>query len=319
MDHTEYSGETAAVAVLMFNRPEVTRATLARVAQAKPRALYLIADGPRPHLPSDVEVCEEVRQLATSLPWTCPVHTLFAESNMGLRARVASGLDWVFDHEDAAIVVEDDCVADSSFFPFASELLERYRDVKEVGIISGNNFLRGRRVTRDSYFFSADARIWGWATWRRVWQDFSREGLHHHWNAEDASAAVARLESSSRRRALVADAKRAHEIDSWALPFVLHFQKRNYLSAVPAVNLVTNVGFGEASTHTKFESFTAEVDAFSLTFPLIHPAEVAGLTGVGQLEDCLGRAQWWLFPLRHPWNFLGRVWRYVRARFARAA
>ncbi len=305
---------SAAVAVLMFNRPEVTRATLQHIVQARPSAVYLIADGPRTGHPSDIRACAAVRDIATSMPWDCPVHTLFAEENMGLRARVSSGLDWVFSLEPAAIVLEDDCLADSSFFPYASELLERYRESARVGIISGNNFLRGLRVSPESYFFSPDARIWGWATWDRVWRDFSKEGLNHRWEESEALTAVARLESASRRRALVADSRRAHKIDSWALPFVLHFQKRGYLSAVPSVNLVTNVGFGTGSTHTKFESFTAEVKSGTLTFPLIHPQSVSAVPGVGMQEDRIARRRWWIFPLRHPWDFLGRILRYVRLR-----
>jgi hypothetical protein len=310
---------SAPVAVLMFNRPDVTKATLARVLEAQPRAVYLIADGPRPDHPADVELCEQVRSIATSLDWACPVYTLFAEANLGLRKRVSTGLDWVFAREDRAIVVEDDCLADPSFFPFATQLLERYSSSPEVGIISGNNFLRGRRVSDDSYFFSPDARIWGWATWARVWSDFSHTGLGHQWTEVEAEHAVARLDSPARRRALLFDAKRAHLIDSWALPFVLHFQRRGLLSVVPTVNLVTNVGFGEGSTHTKFESFTAEIPASAIEFPLTHPATIQPTPGVGALERRLALLQWLVFPLRHPLDFAGRVWRYLRGRLTARA
>ena len=87
-------------------------------------------------------------------------------------------------------------------------------------------------------------RIWGWATWSRVWKDFSSHGLDAVWTSNEARQSVQRLQSPSRRKALVRDADRAHLIDSWALPFVLHAQRRGYLSVVPRVNLVTNIGFG---------------------------------------------------------------------------
>ena len=302
----------APVAIIMFNRPELTREVAKRVAEAQPKAVYLIADGPRPGHPGDQAACEETREAVLSIDWPCPVHTVFAESNMGLRERVSSGLDDVFDEVDQAIIVEDDCLADPSFFPYATELLDRFRDEKQVGVISGNNFLRGARVSDDSYFFSADMRIWGWATWGRVWNDFSCEGLRHEWSPEEAQAAVSRLSSPGRRRALLADAERAHTINSWALPFVLHAQRRGYVSVVPEKNLVSNMGFGASSTHTKFESFTAEVPSEAISFPLRHPQSIKENRRAGVIEARAARWQWLSFPLSHPIEFLARVFRYQR-------
>jgi hypothetical protein len=309
---TSASTPCAPVAIIMFNRPDLTREVAERVAAARPEAVYLIADGPRPAHPEDKALCEATREAVLSIDWPCPVHTVFAESNMGLRERFSSGLDAVFDEVEQSIIVEDDCLADPSFFPYATELLERYRDAERVGVISGNNFLQGSRVTDDSYFFSADMRIWGWATWGRVWRDFSREGLRHEWSSEEAQAAVSRLSSPGRRRALLADAERAHKINSWALPFVLHAQRRGYVSVVPEKNLVSNIGFGASSTHTKFESFTAEVPSEALSFPLRHPQSIEENRCAGLIEARVARWQWVVFPLSHPIDFVSRVFRYLR-------
>lgn len=305
---------SAPVAVLMFNRPETTRRVLERVLEAQPSQLFLIADGPRSGHDDDQALCAQTREAAESLPWACPVHTLYADENMGLRQRVSSGLDWVFDHVNEAIIIEDDCLADPTFFPFATELLENYRDSDEVGVISGNNFLRGRRITDDSYYFTPDTRIWGWATWKRVWDDFASHGLDHQWGSDELDAALGQLGSQGRARALRADALRSHAINSWALPFVLHSLRRGYKNITPEVNLVTNVGFGADSTHTKFESFTAEVPARPITFPLRHPTTLASHPEEGVIQDRVARWQWVSFPVRHPVDFLSRVVRYLRAR-----
>jgi hypothetical protein len=303
---------SAPVALIMFNRPDLTIRVAKEILDAAPSELYLIADGPRPDHADDVALCAETRDLVLSLPWECPVHTLFAEENMGLRARVSSGLDWVFSHVDEAIILEDDCLADQSFFPYASELLHRYAADSRVGAISGNNFLRGKRVSEDSYFFSSDVRIWGWATWARVWNDFSKEGLDYPWTIDEATSVVSAIPSPGRRKALLRDAERAHRINSWALPFVLHSAKRGYLSVVPAVNLVTNVGFGARSTHTKFESFTAEVGLENMPFPLSHPSQVEPKEKAGAIEVARARRQWVSYPLSHPIEFTRRVLRYLR-------
>jgi hypothetical protein len=302
------------VVLLFFNRPDTTRRVMAQIKRAKPQTLYLVQDGARPDVPGEQALVEVTRNIAEDVDWECDVVRVYSDTNLGLRERVVTGLDRVFAEVERAIILEDDCVANDSFFRFCEETLERYADNTRVGTVSGNNFLRGRFVTEDSYFFSPDVRIWGWGTWRRVWQDFSREGLRHEWSQAEASDVLAGFPSPSRKKALVSMAASAQKIDSWALPFVLHCQRRNYLSVVPEVNLVKNIGFGATSTHTRFESFTDELPTKRLEFPLRHPQSVVRNDEAGKLEHALYRKMWVTFPLRHPISFLGRVFRYLASR-----
>ena len=123
---------TPPVALLLFNRPEVTQRVVDEAVAANPKDVYLIADGPRSDHPDDERLCEEVRRIASEAPWTGTVHTDFSAVNLGLKRRVSTGLDWVFDHEEQAIILEDDCLPDASFFHFATELLDRYKDDERV-------------------------------------------------------------------------------------------------------------------------------------------------------------------------------------------
>jgi hypothetical protein len=296
---------------MFFNRPDTTRRVMAQIRRARPRTLYLIQDGPRPGIPGERALIEVTRNIAEDVDWDCTVIRDYSDTNMGLRERVVSGLNRVFSEAERAIILEDDCLANDSFFTFCDHMLERYADDNRVGIVSGNNFLRGRNVTEDSYFFSPDIRIWGWATWRRVWQDFSENGLRYHWSGEEASRVLAGFPSAYRRKALVSSAANSHAINSWALPFVLHCQRRQILSIVPEVNLVKNIGFGSRSTHTRFESFTDEIPTRRLEFPLRHPDTVRRNDEAGKLEHRLHRRMWLTFPLTHPISFLARVLRYL--------
>ena len=47
---------------------------------------------------------------------------------MGCKKRISSGLDWVFNQVERAIILEDDCKPAESFFRFCDELLELYKD-----------------------------------------------------------------------------------------------------------------------------------------------------------------------------------------------
>ena len=302
------------VVFIFFNRPDTTRRTLAAIRRARPKKLYLIQDGPRPNIPGEQALVEVTRNAAEEVDWDCEVVRIYSEVNLGLRKRVTSGLDQVFSREERAIILEDDCLANPSFFAFADELLERFADDERIGTISGNNFLRGKFVTEDSYFFSPDVRIWGWGTWRRVWQDFSENGLDYNWSQSEATAVLSGFPSPTRRKNLLRMAEQSTTLDSWALPFVLHEQRRGHVSVVPEVNLVKNIGFGGRSTHTRFESFTDEIPTRRLEFPLRHPDVVAVNDEAGKLEHSLHRRMWLTFPLRHPLNFVGRVLRYLFSR-----
>lgn len=301
-----------ALALLVFNRPRLTERVVEQAAAHHAGPVYLIADGPRDDHPEDIALCEEVRAIARKAPWKGPVHEIFSTTNLGLKRRVSTGLDEVFDSEEHVIVLEDDCLPDPSFFPFANELLTRYEDDERVGMISGNNFLWGYRVSKDSYFFSPDVRIWGWATWARVWRDFSDDGLNHTLSREEISELLKTLPSSSRRKSMHKTAEVIDSLDSWAFPFVLHCLRRGYLNVVPENNLVTNIGFGGAATHTGFESFTANVPSQLLSFPLRHPQRVTVPPRLGSREDRAGLLRWVSFPVLHPFDFAGRVWRFLR-------
>ena len=125
------------VALIVFNRPEATRRVFAAVAAARPSRLLIVADAPRTDRPGERQRCEEVLKIVSAVDWPCTVETNLASENLGCRRRVKSGLDWVFSLVEEAIILEDDCLPDPSFFPYCSQLLERYRDCGQVGIISG--------------------------------------------------------------------------------------------------------------------------------------------------------------------------------------
>ena len=122
--------------------------------------------------PDDVPACRETRLLAAQVDWPCEVKTLFRDANLGCRAAVSSAITWFFEHVEAGIILEDDCLPDLSFFPFCAELLEKYMHNDSVASISGDCFAPRRYRKGASYSFSKYQHIWGWATWKRAWKHF---------------------------------------------------------------------------------------------------------------------------------------------------
>ena len=131
---------TTPVAFLIFNRVDTTARVFEAIRQARPPKLLVVADGPRPGREGEAALCEQARSVIARVDWPCEVLTNFADTNLGCRKRVSSGIDWVFSTVPEAIILEDDCLPDPTFFRFCDELLERYRDDKRVMMISGDNF-----------------------------------------------------------------------------------------------------------------------------------------------------------------------------------
>ncbi len=113
----------ASVTFIIFNRPDKAEIVFERIRAAKPKQLFIVGDGPRTQKEGEAEKVALGRQIVDRVDWPCEVKTNFAETNMGARRRVASGLDWVFSHVDDTIILEDDCLPDPSFFPFAKSSL----------------------------------------------------------------------------------------------------------------------------------------------------------------------------------------------------
>lgn len=157
------------VAFFIFNRPGPTREVFEKIRRAQPARLFIIADGPRTE--QECILCEETRKIANAIDWPCEVKRNFSETNMGCGKRLSSGISWVFKQVEEAIILEDDCLPDNSFFQFCAEMLEQYRDDTRIMHIAGTSAQVGNKRfnPHESYYFSIIANIWGWATWRRAW------------------------------------------------------------------------------------------------------------------------------------------------------
>lgn len=235
----------APILLLIFNRPDTTKAVMESIRRARPERLFIAADGPRASAPGEERLCEEARRHAANVDWPCEVQTLFRGENAGCAINVSSAISWFFEHVEEGIVLEDDCVAGESFYPFCTELLAYYRHTPEVMHIAGTSFQYGRRRGRASYYLSRYPNLWGWATWRRAWRmyDFS---LRPSWKLED----------------------------TWGTQWQLSIEKHNGLAVVPNRNLVKNIGFGEAATHTRGPLRPSKLVIEEMAFPLTHPKEL---------------------------------------------
>jgi hypothetical protein len=272
---TERISELPPVALFLFNRPHTTDKVFDAIRQARPSRLLLIADGPRPDHPQDADDCAVARAIVGQVDWPCDLLTNFADTNLGLKQRFDSGMGWIFSHCEEAILLEDDCLPEPSFFHFCAELLKKYRHDERIFSISGNNFQFGQRRDQASYYFSRVPHIWGWATWKRAWALY--DPLMRDWPAAHASGWLEKQFQD------------VHAVQYWSYIFQQNYEtghtwdyawhfstwRRSALHILPHVNLVSNHGFGPSGTHTgQVKSKFAAMLTEPIAFPLVHPDRV---------------------------------------------
>ena len=265
------------VALIIFNRPRFTQAVLERLREARPTQLFVIADGPREGIADDVAKCAAAREIIETVDWHCKVYKNYSEANLGCGIRPSTGLNWLFQHVDEAIILEDDCIPGPSFFRFCSELLERYRNDERIMHISGNNCAISCEG-EDSYYFSRIPHCWGWATWRRAWQhfDYDLRALPEMLRAK--TLAHIWTDGKARRlwEALFTEVYSVEQKHIWDYQWTFACFAQGGLCITPNETLVTNIGFGQDATHTKDADHPlAALPAGTLNFPLHHPREIA--------------------------------------------
>lgn len=248
------------VAFLIFNRPDLTARVFEAIAARKPSRLLVVADGPRNE--SKAKLCAQARAVVERVDWDCQVEKNFSEVNLGCGARVSSGLDWVFERAEAAIILEDDCLPSPSFFAFCAEMLERYRDDERVMHVSGDNFAPLSDGSAD-YGFSRYVHVWGWATWRRAWRHYDAKAACWPAVREAVLASCADATEKSYWDAAFGGVFRG-EINTWDFQWALACWVQSGLAIVPRVNLVTNLGFRADATHTGADSALANLPAGEL-------------------------------------------------------
>jgi len=267
---------TTPVAFIVFNRPDTTERVFAEIARAKPRKLLVVGDGPRDNRPGEAEKVAATRAIIKRVDWDCEVLTNFSAVNLGCKRRVSSGIGWVFEQVEEAIILEDDCLPDPTFFRFCQEMLERFRHDQRIGMVSGDNFQFGQRRNDDSYYFSKYIHIWGWATWRDRWAG-SYDVTMAKWPRIRKEGWLADMVGNTREAAYWQKIfERVHrgEIHTWDYQWVFANWVEGRMSILPAVNMITNVGFDSNATHTTGASDLANLARNPIAFPLTHPLGV---------------------------------------------
>lgn len=290
-----------AVLILFFCRDKQLAQVFAAVKEARPSRLYLCQDGPRG--PQDMEGILKCREIVKdeNIDWECEVHRWYREENMGCDPSTYRAQKWLFEHEEMGIILEDDIVASQSFFPFCKELLEKYKDDTRVSLICGMNDLGISNEVEDSYFFTKDGGIWGWATWRRFIDTWDPE---YTWMDDPEKCTLIKSQLNEKVYSGFMHAAKWHR-DTGIPYFETLYSAAQWLSdgyaIVPKYNLISNVGVSEHSAHGSadlrtYSSLTRKLfymKTYLIDFPLKHPAELKRNFLYEKKKVPSDFAEWW--------------------------
>lgn len=245
------------VLFITFARPEYASQSFAQIKAAKPRKLYFYSNKAREEKIDEVKRNQEVRSYLKQIDWECDVKTWFREEYVDVFTSIWGAVDWVFDNEKQAIVIEEDVVTCPAFWQYMDYMVEKFKDNKKVWMISGDNASPEYNQGDVSYFATRFAEIYGWASWSDRWHSLDREMLkwpefsktteyNSYWNTW--------LQRNIQKYWFQQVYIKKPDYNPWDYIFNYNMCMNNGCCLIPAVNLVSDIGLTGANHSQAIES-----------------------------------------------------------------
>jgi hypothetical protein len=259
----------------VFNRLDTTKQVFEMIRKVTPQKLYIASDGHRNNCENEKEKVEAVREyVLKAINWDCEVKTLFRDNNLGCGKAVSGAITWFFENEEMGIILEDDCLPSISFFYYCKELLEYYKKNTMIYHIAGFNPLIYTK-TPYSYYFARIQHCWGWASWRRAWNNYHFDIKELNKFIEEKKINKIFTRSADRYYWIdIFEKMENHEIDTWDYQWTYAIFNDNGICINPSKNLITNIGFGTDATHMTSDDHNHNNQQRFEIADLLHPKNI---------------------------------------------
>lgn len=296
------------ILLIIFKRKDTALKVLETIKKLKPKKLYIAADGWRNE--EEKIKCLNTREAVLKhIDWECEVKTLFQDKNLGCCNGVSKAITWFFDNEEQGIILEDDIIAEKSFFYYCEKLLNYYKDNEQIMHIAGDSPL-DRKVGEASYYFATVQHCWGWASWRRAWKYY--DSTMKTISFKDTKKTLKkRYKDFNIRDYWKRWFFRTDDINTWDYQWTYCIISKDGICINPSLNLTSNIGFGEDSTHTgNPDDENANRKTYPIDFEnLIHPKEIK-CDAQADFEIAVKRFNLIPFSLKH--NITREIKRIIR-------
>lgn len=240
------------VLLLGFNRPEKMSQLIRALSVSKPGLVLIGVDGPRAQNATDAYLVRQTQETAALVTWPASVVTRFRSHNLGLRGAVVDAVTWATSEYGKVIVLEDDCVPGPDFVPFATSMLERFRNEPLIGHINGYNLVAPENLQSQSspIRLTRYPESYAWATWERAWTNYDDDLT---WAEQCTIQELQKITHSYigalRWKINFADAK-SERIQTWAYRWLASMWASNLKIVAPSANLVRYDGH-DVGTHIR--------------------------------------------------------------------
>ncbi|MBP6335547.1 MAG: glycosyltransferase family 2 protein [Bacteroidia bacterium] len=243
----------APVVLFVYNRPDHLKATLASLklnAGAEDTILYIFAEGPKPNAEKSViDKIKQVRKIIHEISGFKEVIISESETNIGCATSMTTGISKVVNLHGRVIILEDDILTHPDFLQFCNKGLELYENEEQVKQIGGFMFPSNSELP--NVFFSKAVFCWGWATWKRAWDEMSMNAEKYLQEIKerklekefDLNGAYPYLSSLEKQV--------SGKIDAWDICWYSTIFLKDGLSVYPGKSMTKNIGMDGSGTHFK--------------------------------------------------------------------
>lgn len=165
----------APIVLFTYNRPDHVKQVIEALLknnEAKFTDIIIYSDAPKND--KATESVFRTRDYLKTISGFKSITIIEREYNFGLAANIIDGVTKVVNEYGRVIVLEDDHVTSSFFLKYMNEGLELYSTNERVASIHG--YVYPSKVDLPYLFFIKGADCWGWATWKRAWDNFNPDG-----------------------------------------------------------------------------------------------------------------------------------------------
>lgn len=262
------------ISLFIYNRPDLVKNILDKLSEINFLYLFIFADGPKTS--KDIYLCNKSIETVKSHRIYKDKSCMLIENkkNKGMVNQIFDSLQFVFTKHEKTIYIQDDQEINNSSYNFCHELLDKYKHCKDIGHINLSNLQPAITFSnKNSYFFSHFISVWGFGTWKRVWETYDPQMCA--WESINQNLFLNRFFPNSRIRKSV---KKMYDLhcfnqDPWTWDYQWEFNCLNNspIAITPKVNLCRDIGFNrdDSSHNCGSNPFDNSLDI--LEFPLKHP------------------------------------------------
>jgi len=242
--------ELAPVVLFTYNRYQHLKKVIDSLSKnklAKKSTLIIYSDNYKDQKDKDTII--KIRKFIRKVQGFKKIIIYERKKNFGLSKNITLGVRSVLKKFKKIIVIEDDLLLDKYFLNYMNDGLELFKSNKKVASIHGYIYPINFSSQIPDYFFFKGADCWGWATWKRSWNIFEKNGdkLKKFIDQKNLKKEFNFNSSYDYYKMLVEQIKGKN--DSWAIRWYASAFIKQMYTLYPKKTFVKNIGTDGSGTH----------------------------------------------------------------------